>query len=103
MKEFDVNQYKRKCETCKTEQDIIEIIIDEHGGYEILILCGHKEVGITVCDNLHLIDDIFIRHKNSCGHRLSRDKTKIIDSCILNVLYSAPEGADETNRKRRVS
>jgi hypothetical protein len=25
-----------------------------------------------------------------------------IDSCILNVLYSAPEGTDETNRKRRV-
>ena len=77
MNELDVNQYKWKCGTCKTGQDVIEIIIDEHGGYEILFLCGHKEVGITVCDILHLTDDLFIRHKNSSGHCLSRDKTKI--------------------------
>lgn len=68
-------EFKRFCNTCNAERDILKITLDQ-AGETAELSCGHKDINIHIVDRVAVYDKIRTKHKDSQNKLLGKYKTE---------------------------
>jgi len=74
QKKLEMEELKRFCDSCKTKQDIVEII-KEAQGETIKMACSHKFITLVISDTMTMEEQICMKHFDSSHKLKAKDKT----------------------------